>query len=52
MEALRRELNQQNKVARLSSAVEDVDKIIELLQAARDQVAGGMCDMISAGSAF
>ena len=41
MDALQKELSNLNKVARLSSAVEDVDNIIGLLSAARDQVARG-----------
>jgi hypothetical protein len=40
MDALQKELSKTNKgSARLSAAVEDVDKVIEMLSAARDQVA-------------
>lgn len=39
MDALQKELSNPTKVARLSAAVEDVDKVIEMLNAARAQVA-------------
>lgn len=39
MEALQKELSNPSKAARLSSTVEDVDKVIEMLNAARAQVA-------------
>jgi len=41
MESLQKALAQTNNTHRLSSAVDNVDKIIELLSAAREQVAGG-----------
>jgi hypothetical protein len=39
MDALQQELGRLNKMARLSAAVAHVDGIIELLSAAREQVA-------------
>lgn len=39
MESLQRELSSLSKAARLSSAVDEVDKIIELLTSAREQIA-------------
>jgi hypothetical protein len=41
MESLQKALAQTNSAHRLSSAVDNVDKIIELLSAAREQVVGG-----------
>ncbi|KAK0632790.1 CTLH/CRA C-terminal to lish motif domain-containing protein [Immersiella caudata] len=42
MESLQKALAQTNSTHRLSSAVDNVDKIIELLTAAREQVAGAL----------
>jgi hypothetical protein len=41
LETLLDELEKANKLPRLSAAAHDVDKIIELLSAAREQIAGG-----------
>lgn len=41
LEALEEEYAKINKLPRLTKAVEHVDKIIELLSAAREQVASG-----------
>ena len=41
MEGLRKVLAQVNSIPKLPAAVEHVDKIIELLSTAREQVAGG-----------
>lgn len=42
METLQRSIAGLDKSARLSAAVEDIDKIIELLSEAREQVASSM----------
>lgn len=41
LESLLEDLSRVNKLPRLSAAVDDVDKIITLLSAAREQVASG-----------
>lgn len=43
LEAVLAEVSRAEKLPRLSAAVEDVDKIIELLSAARDQIASCVC---------
>lgn len=41
LDTLLDELGKTNKLPRLSAAAHDVDRIIELLSAAREQIAGG-----------
>ncbi len=43
LESLLDELSKVNKLPRLSAAARDVDRIIELLSEAREQIAGREC---------
>ena len=43
LESLLDELSKVNKLSRLSAAARDVDRIIELLSEAREQIAGREC---------
>lgn len=52
MHQLQKELAQSTKNARLSSAVDDVDKMIALLTEARERVASGTCGQTSATGHF